>query len=156
MLYRWAGAEELDPGSRGPNVDARQFAFVLKVYGIDPDQPGAYTNANPNWHNGAIDGQIFADMMGEMAVRLASQIDYSLQSRSITAGGPWPGCSTSFIRSSTIGPTTGCRSIYPRWSPISRRTCRSMRPRRSNISGLASFLLQGLQLRRSEPARTRP
>jgi Ca2+-binding RTX toxin-like protein len=88
ILYRWAGAEAVDSGSRGPHVDARQFAFVLKLYGVDPGQPGIYTSRNPNAVAGRTNTQIFRDVMGQMAVRFAAQVNSALAMSFMEVEGP--------------------------------------------------------------------
>ena len=33
ILFRWTGSEGVDPGSRGPHIDARKLATLERVYG---------------------------------------------------------------------------------------------------------------------------
>jgi hypothetical protein len=35
IILRWARVDETDPSSRGPNIDARHFEFVEKMFGTD-------------------------------------------------------------------------------------------------------------------------
>ncbi len=74
LLYRWAGVDGIDPGAWGPNVDGRQFEFILKIFGVDPSKNSEYTAEDPNWHNGPLDGQEFQAIKSLMEVRFAAQL----------------------------------------------------------------------------------
>ncbi len=74
ILYRWAGVDGVDPNAWGSFVDGRQYEFVLKIFGIDPNGINDYTAADPNWHNGPIDAQLFQTIKSVMEVRFAAQL----------------------------------------------------------------------------------
>ena len=48
ILYKWTGCQDIDPGSRGNNINARQLAVLEKFYGE------TYGEGNPNIWNGPI------------------------------------------------------------------------------------------------------
>lgn len=44
IMFRWAGVDEIDPGSRGPYIDARELAFLEKLMGQAFLQRGHWSN----------------------------------------------------------------------------------------------------------------
>jgi hypothetical protein len=96
ILYQWAGVAAEDPTSRGPNVDARQYDFLLKLYGVDPTQTNAYTAFDPNGIAGSRDTRMFSDIMNEMMVRFFAQIGTSLALTSLDFIDPQSALSEAF------------------------------------------------------------
>lgn len=54
ILFRWAGVDEVDPGSRGLYVDARELEFLEKLTGQPFLQNGAYSNPRGTVAGGGI------------------------------------------------------------------------------------------------------
>ena len=73
LVQEWVGASDVDPGSRGPYVDARHLAVVYAFYGIDQNTQPAYAT-NPNEHTGAIFESLYGNIVEALEARFVSQI----------------------------------------------------------------------------------
>ena len=72
LLFLWAGVEDVTPGSRGGNVDARVISFLEAFTGQDFSQHGA---ANPRPQAGATLTAAFDDLVSAYGIRLLLQSD---------------------------------------------------------------------------------
>ncbi|MBF0561228.1 MAG: hypothetical protein HQL37_04230 [Alphaproteobacteria bacterium] len=96
IMYRWAGVEDVDPGSRGAYVDARQLAFLERYF----NQPfvQASVGADPRWNAGAVLEGVWDDVFAEVKTRLLVQgplspalpaLTYDLNSDLLGGNGLW-------------------------------------------------------------------
>ncbi len=91
LLWEWAGVSDVDPTSRGPNVDARHLAFLFAFYGIDPSVETAY-DVDPNTLRGPQWESLYHIIVDQLEVRFASQIGFDALLNSATPldAGPNP------------------------------------------------------------------
>lgn len=71
FVQDWAGVADVDPASRGPNVDARKLAFLEKAYGTTfIDQ---YGGSDPRPNAGRELGEFYDDLVQKLAGRFMAQ-----------------------------------------------------------------------------------
>ncbi|MDT8326962.1 MAG: hypothetical protein RQ750_06185 [Roseovarius sp.] len=71
FVQNWAGVADVDPASRGPNLDARKLALLEKAYGtgfID-----ANGGQNPNLNAGPALEEFYDDLVQKLAGRFMAQ-----------------------------------------------------------------------------------
>jgi Ca2+-binding RTX toxin-like protein len=72
LLYRWAGASQIDPASRGGHIDARQLAVIEAVTGTPWRQTGTGDPNPPDWAAASLN-QAWDRILGENMARLVIQ-----------------------------------------------------------------------------------
>jgi Ca2+-binding RTX toxin-like protein len=75
IVYAWAGADGIDPASRGSYVDARQLAALEKLLGDGFYQSG--WGANPGATAGKQIGAAYANLADSLAAQLDAQTRYA-------------------------------------------------------------------------------
>jgi Ca2+-binding RTX toxin-like protein len=74
IIYKWAGASNVDPASDGEYVDARHVAVIYAFLGIDANSD-AYYQQQPNWHNGpTVWEPYYSRLIDALEIRFISQI----------------------------------------------------------------------------------
>src|SRR5262249_8179003 len=72
ILFRWAGVDGVEPGSRGPNIDGRELEFIEKLTGQDFRQLGYY--ADPYYYAAQPLKEAFDIALNNFAARLIGQV----------------------------------------------------------------------------------
>ena len=67
LLFKWAGAEELEPDARGGEMDARQLAFLEKVFG---EEFSGIDGSNPNETAASRLKELYAEISRDMETSL--------------------------------------------------------------------------------------
>jgi hypothetical protein len=73
ILLRWHGADEIDPQSRGDNIDARWLTALEGMYGEPWHVNFNPAATDPNANAGALLAEAWRDYKSDMLVRLLAQ-----------------------------------------------------------------------------------
>ena len=85
LMFEWAGSTNIDPASRGGQIDARELDFVEKYTGI-PFYNETYASADPRW-NSAIDSREAWDSAYDgIVARVVLQAGYYLPEFTYNSG----------------------------------------------------------------------
>lgn len=91
ILYQWAGVEDVDPTSRGPNVDAQHLEFLEALYGQQFNQLHSPSWLNPDVYAGKDIEQSYQEIFQTAKVDLLIQLGAGVIFSNSVTYNPWTG-----------------------------------------------------------------